>query len=195
MVAESSMNGCIEGDALVERSRSQREEATLTGARHTHLLSVPGRIFCQIVECTNTTHHHALIIMFIAIIHIKLPIAHQCTVKHVVVHLLLHGYWYAMNTYFERDGALLSRIDIATIRTHTSPRHTQQHRILTLLHRHSQNTIRTIVRLYVIKRYFVDVYILRAALWQQSFRRVQWRFARLVNGILPERTKVVWHHR
>ena len=133
--------------------------------------------------------------MFVARIHIKFPIAHQGTVEHIVVHLLLHRHRDAVNADLQRDSALGSRPDVAAVRSHTGTRHTQQCWILAFLHRHAKDAIGTVVRLQVLKRHLIHVHILRATLGQQSLRGFERGLAGLADDTLPELREVLGHHR
>ena len=78
-----------------------------------------------------------VIVVFFAVVHIKLPIPLQGAIAQVIVHPLLHCHWDAMDTNLQRNHTLRGRIYIATIGSHASTRHTQQGRIFPFAHRHA----------------------------------------------------------
>ena len=195
MVAKSCVNRCIIGNTLIKTSRGQRKETTLRRTRHTQFLIVPWGKFCNIVESSYASDDNTLIIMFVAVIHIKLPVAHQGTVEHIIIHLLFHRHGNAMNTDLEGDGSLRGRPDITSIRTNASPRHTQKGRILSFFHRNTKNTICAIIGLDILKTDLIDVHILRTTLGQQSFRGVKVGLAGFCNGVLPKLGEILRHHR
>ena len=132
--------------------------------RHTHFFTVPRGIFLDIVKRTDTTQYHALVVVLIAVVHIELPIPIQSAVEDVVIHLLVHRHWDAVDTDFQRNSTLGSRPDVTTIGTHSSARHSQQGRIFSFLYGHTQYTIGTIVLLHVLERHLIHVHVLRTTL-------------------------------
>ena len=195
MIAEGGMHRGVIGDALVKSCRCQREESPLRGTRHTTFLAVPRGMLLNIVESADTTQYHMLIITLVAVVHPELPIAAQGPVVQVVIHLLLHRHGDTVDTDLQGDGPLRCRIDITAIGTDTSPRHPQQSGILALLHRHTEDAIGTVAPTHIVETHLIDIHILRATLGQQSFRGVKIRLACHLDGILPEVTEVLGHHR
>ena len=59
------MHRCIEGHALVDTCCRKREEATLRGARHTEFLMVPGGILADIVDGSDTTENHVVVVVLL----------------------------------------------------------------------------------------------------------------------------------
>ena len=124
MIAEGGMYRCIIGNALIKSGSCQCQESPLTGTCHTQLLTIPRGALLNIVECTDTSQHHALHIMLVAIIHIKLPVTCQRTIIDIIVHFLLHRHRDAMDTNFQCNRTLGSRPDVASVGSDASTRHT-----------------------------------------------------------------------
>ena len=164
MIAKSGMHWSIVSDTIVECGRSKREETSLARAGYAHFLTIPWSIFSDIVESTDATDYHSLIIVFVTVVHIEFPIPHQRTIEHIVIDLLLHRHRHSVNADLQGDGTLRGSIDIATIRTHACTWHSQQSRISPFLHRHTKNAICTIVLLHVLERNFIYVHILGTTL-------------------------------
>ena len=194
MIAKSRMHRRIAGDTLIQSSCHQCQESPLTRSCHTSLLSVPGCVLLDIVHRTDTAHNHMVIVVFFAVVHIKLPVPLQGAIAQVIVHPLLHRHRNAVDTNLQGYHTLRGRIYIATIGTHTSTGHTQQGRIFPFAHGHAQYTIGTRAPAFVVKAYFIYVYILRTTLRQQTFGRVQVGFSCFGNALLPELLKILWHH-
>ena len=106
MIAKSRMHRRIAGDALIQSSCHQGQESPLTRSSHTSLLSVPGCVLLDIVHRTDTAHNHMVIVVFFAVVHIKLPIPLQGAIAQVIVHPLLHCHWDAMDTNLQRNHTL-----------------------------------------------------------------------------------------
>ena len=195
MVAEGGMHGGIIGDTGVECGGGKGQEASLTAARHTQLLIVPRGVFCDIVEGTDTADHDTLVVTLVAIVESPLPVAHQGSVEHIVVDLLLHRDRHAVDADLQRDGTLRGCPDVAAIGAHAGSRHTEQGRILAFLHWNTKNAVCAIVLLDILEADLVDVHVLRAALRQQALGGIEVHLAGLLDGVLPVALEVLRHDR
>ena len=137
MITKRSMHRGVAGKALIQSCSSQRQKSSLTRSCHASLLAIPGCVLLDIVHRTDTPHDHMVIVVFVAIVHVELPVALQGTIVQVIIHTLLHGHRNAVDTNLQRDHTLRGSIYIATIGTHTCPRHTQQGGIFPLAHGHA----------------------------------------------------------
>ena len=139
--------------------------------------------------------------MFIAVVHIKLPVARECPVIDIIIHLLVHGHRNPVNTDLQGDGSLRGCIYIAAIGPHASPGNPQQGRIpprfrgiLFFIHWYAENAIGTVVRQDIIERHLIHIHILGTTLRQQSFGRIEVGLPRLSNRSLPELLEIIRHH-
>ena len=137
MITKRSMHRGVAGKALIQSCSSQRQKSSLTRSCHASLLAIPGCVLLDIVHRTDTPHDHMVIVVFVAIVHVELPVALQGTIVQVIIHPLLHGYRNAVDTNLQRNHTLRGCIYITTIGTHACPRHTQQGGIFSLAHGHA----------------------------------------------------------
>ena len=188
MVAECRMNSCHKGDSLVQCSCCIRQESALAGTRHTNGLAIPLGQRGNIVNSTNATNHHTLVV---ARLHTKVPVTVQGAVHQIVIKSLRLSHIYPMNTYFEHDSLARSRISITTIGTHTGTRHTQQGGILARFGGNAQYAIGTRAPADVLKRDLIDIHLFVGTLWQQLALRIEHCPAGLLQSFRPELVEIL----
>jgi len=191
MVAHRVVYHTDECHPLVERGAYQREHSALTRACHAELPAVPLGQRGNVVDGTNRPGEDALVGRLVEVVEIGGPVFAECPGGKVVVDGLRQRHGNAVYADLQGDTALLGRPDVAGVRPHAGPRHTQQGRVSARLGGYAEHAVDAASPPVVLEAHLVDVHFLGASLGQQAPGGVQRGVAGLGKGVLPKAVEVV----